>query len=204
MSTMPAPIRAAVALIALPLLAASLVLLWVAGTTRPFVWSVFGFEVISACACVIALVMAWRRPSADAALGLLCVAGTIGIGSLLGYFGTNPHVVGPFRLAPWLLARVAGAGALTALGVVVALAGHSEAWSRLIKGVLLGLPVIGLAAMMALDRFRSPAMGWISSLPGIVLTLGGIVAFLVITGLLAASVHMTIGAFASARQPSST
>jgi len=201
---LPTPIRATIAILGGLALAASLVLCTICLVTRPFVWVLFGFELIVLIAGFFTLGWAIRGARDGAPLALACLGGSIGVAAILGYVGTNPPVVGSMPLLPWTLGLLGVATAQGLLGGLLVLDRDQRAWGRLIRGVLLGLPVAALLAAMAVGSVRQGVVGWLSELPGAVQAAGVLVAFLLFTGLLSASVHLTIAAFAEAKDRTAT
>lgn len=193
MTPMSAPMKLMTTLLGGAIIVASLVLLVMCVITTPFAWVLFGFEAINLIAGVFALVLGLRG-RADA-LALACLGGTVFVGATLGYMGTNPPTIGDMPLIGWTLARLAMAGGLGVLAVLLTLQADRSAWGRLIKGVILGLPVVGVLGAMSLGRIRGPVTDLAMGLPPVVQTLGAVVLFLVGVVLISSSVHLTISAF---------
>lgn len=198
----PTPLRAIVGLLGLATLASALVLAIAGLFTTPVAWALAGFEAITAAASLVALRVAWPRPLASTPLALVCVAGTIVGATVLGYVGTNPHQAGPFQLAPWALARLAAAALLAAVAGLLALGHDRDAWRRLAVGLLLAAPVLVVLGLLAYAPARSAILSGVGGLPGPILALAGLVAFLVLTGLVAASAQLLITAFTPSRERS--
>src|SRR5437899_6996502 len=114
--TVPQPVRlfvgvlcAAVLLSALGMMLAALFL-----SDKP-VWVLFGFEVAISVASVLGILFARGKFQNGQGLAMACVAGTIVVGSFLGWLGTQHHLTttrGDIPLNTWLLGRLAAAAAL--------------------------------------------------------------------------------------------
>ncbi len=131
---------------------------------------------------------------------MACVAGTIAVGSFLGWLGAGHHLTikgTDISLTTWLAGRLASAVALGLVGAVLVLSRNRQSWSYLFKAALAGAPLIILLGVYALKRSAmSSAMGqlpdWVLGLVG---TIGGLVAVVLIS----ASVHCLIRAFEMGR-----
>src|SRR3954465_10295691 len=113
------------------------------------IWLMFGFEIVIAVATVLGLQFALGRYQDGQGLALACVAGTIAVGSVLGWIGAQRHLTtshGDISLNAWLLGRLAAALALGAVGAVFVLSRNQRSWWHLIKAALLGGPIVMLAA----------------------------------------------------------
>jgi hypothetical protein len=125
------------------------------------------------------------------AITLLCIAGVVGVGSLLGWVGTGREAAG-VKLTGALAFRAALAAAIAALaGAHVLSRRPKESLSLLIKGVLFGLPVLAVGAM-AYTGVLSRAFKDAGEL---VLVVGGVVGAVIVGGLICASAHFLIRAF---------
>ena len=152
------PIRIATGALAVATILASLAILAMCVVVRPFIWVLFGFELISLFAGAFLLVLAIRR-RADA-LSLACIGGTIFVAGVLGHIGTKPPVVGDIA-APGV-DRPPGflfAGALGVLAALLTLRTDKASWRRLLNGTLLGVPLVLLGAALAVGSIRSPLVG---------------------------------------------
>ena len=167
-------------------------------------WFFLGFEVVAIAACIFGVLLAIGRFSDGPALGLLCVVGTVAIGSVLGDISTqlaNP-IGGP-------VLRTFGTGGLVQIPITAFMAlrlvgagiiGLCAAWTVLhrrpaesLKSLALGLG-LGLATLVILAvgwKARAPlaSLGSFASIVGLFLV--GILGL----GLLAGSVHYTVRAF---------
>lgn len=197
MAPMSRPMKLMVILLGVGVVGASLVLGVMCLITSPFAWVLFGFELIGLIAGVFTLVMGLRG-RADA-LALACLGGTVFVGAILGHMGTNPPAIGGMPLLGWTLARLAMAFGLGALAALMALESDRQAWGRLIKGAVLGVPVAAAFGAMSVGRVRGPIMDAAMGLPPIVQALGAVVVFMAGLILISVSVHLTISAF-SGRQ----
>ena len=197
MTPLPAPMKLLTILLGGAIIGTSLALLVLCVITTPFAWVLFGFEAISLVAGVFALVLGLRG-RADA-LALACVGGTVFAGATLGYMGTNPPSIGDMPLIGWTLAHLVLAAGLGVISALLVLQTDRASWGRLLKGVLLALPVVGVLGAMSVGRVRGPVMDLATGLPPVVQALGAVVVFLVGLTLISVSVHLTIAAF-SGRQ----
>jgi hypothetical protein len=156
-------------------------------------WTMVGFEVVIIVAAVLGLLIGLGLVSGSAPVGLLCVAGTIAAGSFVGDM-TVQHRLGGHALWPLLAGRVAASAVLLALAIVTVLNGNPrKAWPAFIKGVVLLLPALLFAALMAVPRGRGllaafDDWGDIAKMATVLL---GFVAF---TAFLAAGIHFVIAA----------
>lgn len=147
---------------------------------------IIGFEAVSVFACVFGVLLARGKFREGPAIGILCVAAAVGVGSLLGAVGSH-YAIGSFGLKPWLLGRVGCAGLLAAMaGAVVVARSPSLRVPALLKGSVLGALTIAVGyGVLVASKTMSGAMAFIAAVG-----LG-----LVCVGLLCASVHYLIAAF---------
>lgn len=158
-------------------------------------WALIGFEVITLIATVIGFLGAVRHARQGPAMMLLCVAGAVGVGSLLAFIGTNRTLMG-FGLGPVLAARFAAAALLgAAAGCILLSRDPSRSLPSLIKGIVwtaILVAVIGVAWMM-----RSSILG-AGGAARVAMTL---VLGIASIGLVAASTHYLVNAFAFGAGP---
>jgi hypothetical protein len=204
MTTLTPLIRWTITLTCFALGLSAILLAWGAATGSAFNWVLFGFEVIILMSAAFGIWVGWRTAPADVPLALACLAGSIFVATVLGYLGTNPKTVGPFSLRTFGFGRVVLIGVLGVVSVVVSLGADRQRWGRLVRGILLSLPLLALTVVFASGRIRTPLIDWIGGLPGPAIALVGVVAFILVTILLSSSVHLTIGAFAGAGDRSTT
>ena len=82
-------------------------------------WALVGFEVVVAVAALLGVIAALGKFGEGPGMALACVAGTILLGSALGWQGAGRQLLG-HSLMPYLAARVAAALVLGAIGAWVA------------------------------------------------------------------------------------
>jgi hypothetical protein len=163
-------------------------------------WALFGFEVVIAVAGVLGVLTGRGRFADGPGLALACVAGTILIGSGLGWQGAGRQLLG-VPLLPVLGGRALAALVLGAIGAWTVLSRDTRAIRLAITGMLLLLPVVlGAVAVVrpAGRRLLDKLMG---TSPGIqfMVAVGG---FAVAAVLLSAGCHLIIRAFELGRPTS--
>jgi hypothetical protein len=159
-----------------------------AAFNAPPVWFMLGFEVVIAFATVFGILTGLGRFSDGPALALVCVAGVVGAGSLLGFLAGRGNF--SMNLTPMLLAReAAAAGILGAAGILVLMRRPRLAMRRFAIGAACAAAFVGLSGGLWL--FGSPLrqLGTVAG-AGV-----GLVLSVVVLGLLATAVHQLIGAF---------
>jgi hypothetical protein len=147
---------------AVALSAGAMAVVSLAVAARP-VWILFGFEVVVMLAGVIAVLFARGKFHEAQGMTLLCIAGTVFAGSVLGWLSVNgalqvKNTDVPVSLKMWLLARLGCAGvfALAAAGVV--LTRRRESRPYLVRAVLTGTPLVLIGAGIMLTRHQLAAM----------------------------------------------
>lgn len=159
------------------------------GFSKPPPFFMLGFEVVIVLACAFGVLIGIGRFQSGPAIALACVAGTIGIGSLLGYLGAGRRL-GGVDLTPFLLARGAAAGAIAMIAAVIVLKRDtSRSFPALIRGLAFGGALVIFLAAVYWIRTSVFAHGPLAK-AGLVI-LSGIVGL----ALLAAAVHYSIKAF---------
>jgi hypothetical protein len=166
-------------------------------------WGLLGFEIVIAVAAVFGLLMAGGRGGRyreGPGLAAACIAGTFFVGSVLGYLSLQPPTLGGVGLKPFLAVRLLASAAVAAAGAYCVLSRHPRSWRLLLIGLLLGAPVVGAAAVVALPQLRgvlAPIAG-----AGTVAQLGAAVgAFVILGALLCASADFIIRAFEQGAGP---
>ncbi len=162
-----------------------------AALNSPPVWFMLGFEAVIACASVFGVLVGLGRFRDGPALALLCVAGTIAAGSLLGFLAGRGNIgLGPGWFLRLLLARVALSAIIAATaGWIVLVRRPQLSFRRLWFG--LGCALAFAAITWALWEFS----GQLAALGTMPSAFVGFVAAVTLLGLLAAAVHLLIGAF---------
>lgn len=174
---------------AIVLLSAAVAIL-AGGLASPPPFFMLGFEAVIALACVFGVLVGLGRFGSGPAIALACVAGTIGIGSLLGYLGAGRRL-GGVDLTPFLFGRGAAAGSIAMIAAVFVLKRDAR---RSLPALLRGLGfAAALAVFLAAIYWIRPQVFAHGPLAKAALV---IVSGVVGLGLLSAAVHYTIKAFA--------
>lgn len=158
-------------------------------------WFFVEFEVVIVAAAIFGVFLGMGRFREAPALTLVCIAGAIGFGSLLGYLGAAKALLG-VSLTPWLYARVGASVALAAVAGLNVLARHpGRSLPALSRGVIFGTVFVGVVAG-----------GWVASkqlasanAPGAVKLIAFLLVSSIALGLIAAAVHYLVKAFAAGR-----
>ncbi|MBL8963069.1 MAG: hypothetical protein KF787_09950 [Phycisphaeraceae bacterium] len=164
-------------------------------------WFLFAFEAVMPVPVVLAMLIASGRLRDPSGLGLGSVAGTILVGSLLGFLsipdkrlGTPDGPIGQINMVPWVAVRVGAALAIAACAVRRALGNERRRWITLAWGLACGVGTMGIAACMY--GLRNSA--WLAPREGAgeALRMAGYLfaGIAVIAGLCAAT-HLTVKAF---------
>lgn len=195
MPEVPGLIRVAVGLLSVVIGASAIAvaLLALTANARP-AWTLFGFEVVIAVSCWFG-VRVGRGAYRDApGLALACVAGSVVVGSVLGYLSLNPPTLGGVGVRPFLGLRLLGGAALAGAGAACVLSRHPRSKALALKGVLLGAPVAAAAAVLIVPALRAGIAPVFQLGPTAQLALAA-GAFVLLGGLLCASVDRLIRAF---------
>lgn len=163
-------------------------------------WVLFGFEIATLLAAVIGVLIARGMFADGPGLAIACVAGTVFIAAVLGWMGSRQSLAtgsGDISLRWYLVGRVGVAAVLGGLAGWVVLCRDRRSWPLLTRSVLLGGPVVLLMGVYAVRpemvrRVLGGMPGWLS---GIMLTIGGLIAVVLIS----MSVHFLIRAFEQGR-----
>lgn len=154
-------------------------------------WFLALFEVVVFVAAVFGVLLARGRFRDGPAMALLCVCGTIGVGSVMGYLTTR-QLMGT-SLEMFVLARVGAAGLFGAAAAAeVLLRDPRKSMPMLFKGIMAGIPVLIIAAVVS----RSSVLASISAMHPLTQLAVWVGGFVVVTVLGCASVHWLIRAFA--------
>ncbi len=154
----------------------------------PPAWFVLGFETLVALAAVCGGLLGLGKFRQGPSIGLLCVAGAMGVCSLLAYQAA-PRLPG-LQLAPWLIGRGVVAGLLVILAAWITVAQNPRvALPDLLKGGLLAGVFLASAAGLALVR------GQIVLLDGWLQFVVWLVASVWLIALFAPALHLLIRAF---------
>jgi hypothetical protein len=157
-------------------------------------WVMFGFEAVVLVSAVLGALLGRGKFRDGPSLGLLCVAGAIVVASAFGYLGGGRTLFGT-DVRTLTLARAAAGAALVGVAAWLVLSRAPGATlPRFTKGAALSLGVIALLAGLWKGQ------RWIGSLNDVGQLAVGMVAFALITALLAASIHMLVRAFQAGLQ----
>lgn len=157
-------------------------------------WALFGFEAVIAVSCIFGVRVGRGAYREAPGLALACVAGSVLVGSVLGYLSLNPPTLGGVGVRPFLAARLLGGAALAGAGAACVLSRHPRSRSLALKGVMLGVPVAASAAVLIVPALRAPIAPVFRLGPTAQLAVGA-GAFIVLGALLCASVDRLIRAF---------
>lgn len=159
----------------------------------PTAWFLFAFEGIILLSAILGVFVGRGRFAEGPALALACIAGCVAIGSYLGYMGSGRVILGA-SMKPFLGARAASAAGLAVVAAWIVLSRRLRiALPRLIKGLLVGLPIPVIVWVLWAMRAR------VSAAPDLLRAGGAVVLFVVVTALLSASIHLILRAFESGR-----
>jgi len=164
------------------------------------IYVLLGSELVALVAAVIGVLFGLGRFREGPGMALLCVSGSWVAACGMAWLGTSPaHAVADFGLAPWVAGRGLAAGLVGLLACWVVLSRDPRALRMAAKGVLLGLPIVIVAGLVATGR-TAPVVSAISGLPGAIRALIAILGFLLLAGLFAASVDTLVKAFSRGRR----
>ncbi|MCC6679004.1 MAG: hypothetical protein IT436_17905 [Phycisphaerales bacterium] len=178
-------------------------------------WTFVTFELVIAVCCALALPFGRGAYRDGPGLALICFAGAIFAGSVLGYLSVH-GVLGTTSLKLWVLVRVALAGVIGAAAVGIVLIRNPRSWGVLAKGLALLSPLLVIAAVVGARKLGVPAItraadkliGLTAPLTqpgqglGEAIRLGAIIILGVIAGgLFCAGLHFIIRAFEICREP---
>lgn len=162
-------------------------------------WAMMGFEFVIAVSGAFGILLARGKLPAVPALTLACIAGSVFVGSVLGYFGVQKKL-GEHSLTSLLLGRVGLAAIYGSLAVGIAIGPSRDARRLLVRAVVALLPLVGIAAWYRFFRL-APLLGGGDS-PLEILRLAGLTILAVAAGAsLCASLHWGIRSFEVARSP---
>lgn len=158
----------------------------ISGTPSPFF---LGFEFVALIAAFFGWSIGTGKYTEGASIGLLCVAGAIGAGGLLGYLGAGRSIGGQ-SIQFLVFGRAAAAAFFAACAAWLVLAHRpSLTFPSLIRGVVFGALCLGVARgtyALRVPLFTLHPLAVIAIL---------LAASVLCLALLAASVHYSIRAF---------
>ena len=157
-------------------------------------WALFGFEVVTLLAGVMAVLFGVGKFRESPGLALACIAGTIFVAAGLGWYSVPPvqgvgRVVTGVPVTPFLAARCLIAVGMAAVGAWMVLSRERRAWKPAIIGAVLGAPVAAVVVGYGYPGTRGAVSGLLSN------PIVAVPAVLLLGGLLAASAHLLIRAF---------
>lgn len=186
--------RAAVAVLSAATVLSALGLIGVSFTQHPPAWFLILFEAPVLISGVFGLLLAKGSRFGGVsgpAMTMLCIAGCVGAGSLMGFVGTGRAVAG-YSLTKVMIGRAGLAavfGVLSALHVLMRRPALSV--PLLLKGVLMGLPL----PVVAFCVIRGVGQAQYQALPEVVQILLALFGMLLVGGLICACVHLVVRAF---------
>jgi hypothetical protein len=164
-------------------------------------WTLMGFELVILIAAGIGVFAARGFYREGPALALACVAGTILLGSAMGWQGAGRQLVG-VSLTPFLAARALASAILGAVAAWAVLSRNGRSWRPLVLGLMCGIPVLTGCAALVVPAIRRPLETALANSP--VLQLGAaLLGYFAATVLLSACVHLIVRAFELGREPGS-
>lgn len=195
MYPLPKTIRVATAVICGLVLAAAVLgaVASIALMPRP-AWTLFGFQVVTIVAAGLGIVMGFGTFRQGPGLALACIAGTILVAAVLGYISVQPPEIAGHRLRPWLVGYVAASAVLGLLGAWCVLSRDPRSLPTLVKGLVLGLPVLMAGAVVLMPAARGLARSLMGG--GVVGTIiVSVAAFVILGAFLCASADLIIRSF---------
>lgn len=159
----------------------------------PRLYFLLGFETVILIAAVFGVLIGRRKFGAGPGLGLLCVAGVVLAGSLLGYISCRDPLRGVLFGVPlkWLILGRFALGGLIGIGAAAVVLGRrpKESMSSLVRGLAFGAAFFAFLAAIWYLRSHAAQLGQL------IQTLGLLLSGAIGLGLLAAAMHYTIRAF---------
>jgi hypothetical protein len=180
------------ALVAGALLLASVAVgLWFGLSDRVSVFF-YGFEAAIAVSAVFCVLLGTGRFAQGASMTLLCVAGSVVVCAGLGMYVASQEG-STFNWRGFALARGGLAGLLVALaGLLVLRVKPWEQVPRFVVAVVLAAPVVAAGGLLLTGRLGV----WLGGLPTFAQTVAALFGGMIAVGLLAASTHLAVSAFA--------
>ncbi|MBL8760650.1 MAG: hypothetical protein JNL50_05040 [Phycisphaerae bacterium] len=172
-----------------------------AGLWPRVAWPLVAFELVTILACVFGLLVARGKFAETPGLAILCVAGLIMTGGVLGWLGANKNHAG-LDLKPFMLSRLGVAAVLYALAAAVEVWRSAPARKALAKSIAYALVFVGIVGAAYVYR-NAPVMntmnGWREGVRLAGLAIAAIIAVVGACG----GVHLAVRAFTIAREPDS-
>jgi len=153
--TLPRPIQMLLCALGGVVLLSGLLGVYLTFTQTPPAWFFFSFELVVVLASGFLIALGAGKVRQGPALTLLCCAGAVGAGSLLGGKATGQQIAG--HSVTWLVAFRAGAAAvmLLAAAAELALRDPRRTLPRIGWGVALAVPLVGLLGLYATGRLQT-------------------------------------------------
>jgi hypothetical protein len=169
---------------------------------KPF-WMIVGFEIVTVVASVLGVMFARGRFQDGQGLALACVAGCFGAGAFLAWLSVQGRIQvkgsdATIGLNGWLMARLAAAAVLAAIGAFAVLRRNPASVGYVIRAMLTGGPVVLGAALVFMAR--GSLAGALQGVPAWLLSIAVGVLGIGAVALLSASGHCLIRAFEMGRQ----
>ena len=166
------------------------VVLCILNTPAPAYFTL-GFELVIVLACGFGAWSARQRDDFGVAMAILIAAGTVAVGSYLGYLGAGKVLMGMGLKWP-VLARLLCAGVLGVCAAVEVLRHNPRpALRQVLIGCVLLAPVVVVGALL----WRGVGMAQLTGAPWMVRTVVVVAGFIVLMALVCAGVHNLIRAF---------
>ena len=181
--------------------------LTLAAQSSPVVWATIGFEAVIMVTGLSGVLFALHRSAQGRAIGLFNLGGVLLVAAITSRFAwhttVNPDAIGlgnSVRFAfkdPWFLSRGALGGLLVIAAIIHVLGTNMTNWRRVVVGVLLSLPLLGLGVYLFINGNDSlfPSMVDLATTLRLLTSLLGLGLFVV---LFASGIHLIIKGFAEA------
>lgn len=147
--TLPRPIPMLLAALGVVVLVSTAVGVFLTFTQTPPAWFFFSFEIVVALGGVFLVLLGLGKVKEGPAITLLCCAGAIGAGTLLGWKGTGQQING--HSVTWLVALRGLIAAALMLAAVAELLVRDpkRTLPRMGWGVATGVPLVAMVALYA-------------------------------------------------------
>ncbi|MGP1272837.1 MAG: hypothetical protein ACTS22_05845 [Phycisphaerales bacterium] len=171
-----------------------------AGVQQPL-WMFAGFEVVVLVASVFGVLLALGTIRRGWAIAAACIAGAIGVSSILQLVISSNNQLGSVSLMPFAAGRLAVSVVVVAAACLMVLRTR-QAWIRLGSGLVLAAPIAAIVVPIGARRVGIPlpdvasmlanTLGGIGPAASLMLTLlGGLLGIILVS----ASGHLLITAF---------
>lgn len=173
--------------------------IYVAGTSG--LGYVVAFEFVVLLAAAMGVLTGLGKLKSGPAMSMLCTGGVVFAGAVLSeprlvarvlQGGSGGAATGGVDLTPWVIARViCGLGLCGLAALTLLLRRPGVSFPLLVRGTLLGLPVLAVLAALLIDRTRA-MLADLSPIPSALLAVFGC---LLMVALVSVSAHCIIRAF---------